>query len=451
MASQARKPKGSPNGTGGQFDHTTHPAGSALPSLTGTNSLPVGNEFMDTADSIARNLYDHQQDWDDLPIGGCYRIDDGGNYVTEQDWDTVWDGHESEKQAWMLSDNGQYTREQVTAMTPAEIKAAYESEDFYPEAAYYTEKDEDDYDLDAPIGATMAADIQQAGEQLSGQSRESMDFEPGEKVYATPTGFVSDAEWEQAWAAKPAYARAAYELAHRHPGLNMANLSPKQIITMNNSEESYEQYVWGTGRSNETDTDLDDVTRLNMDLYRQNERNAKYAGRDLNNVICMREAEYEGNDGTLTANVQDAKTRILDSHNPTADMDSMSTLALGLNHDPENTVRMLAGQMSTRGDTGGLKQSLQTSLASVNDDYDRDNAEKLSTILTCIENNADDTHGAAWLAAAMDAFASYRQGEQETARRQANQVRAAGIGGLGRPADTAITVADAILSRFNRP
>ena len=165
----------------------------------------------------------------------------------------------------------------------------------------------------------------------------------------------------------------------------------------------------------------------------------------------MREAEYEGNDGTLTANVQDAKTRILDSPEPTADMDSMSTLALGLNHDPENTVRMLAGQMSTRGDTGGLKQSLQEQLASVNDVYDRDNAEKLSTILTCIENNADDTHGAAWLAAAMDAFASYRQGEQETARRQANQVRAAGIGGLGRPADTAITVADAILSRFNRP
>lgn len=451
MASQARKPKGSPNGTGGQFDTTTHPAGSALPSLTGTDTLPVGNEFMDTADSIARNLYDHQQDWDDLPIGGCYRIDDGGNYVTEEDWDTVWDGHELEEQAWMLSDNGQYTREQVTAMTPAEIKAAYESEDFDPEAAYYTEKDEDDYDLDEPIGATMAADIQQAGEQLAGQSRESMDFEPGEKVHATPTGFVSDAEWEQAWATKPAYARASYELAHRHPGLNMANLSPKQIITMNNSEESYEQYVWGTGRSNETDTDLDDVTRLNMDLYRQNERNAKYAGRDLNNVICMREAEYEGNDGTLTANVQEATLRILDSPEPTADMDSMSTLALGLNHDPENTVRMLAGQMSARGDTGGLKQSLQTSLASVNDVYDRDNAEKLSTILTCIENNADDTHGAAWLATAMDAFASYRQGEQETARRQANQVRAAGIGGLGRPADTAITVADAILSRFNRP
>lgn len=451
MANQARKPKGSPNGTGGQFDHTPSQPNGTLPALTDPEDMPVGGETMDKAETIALNLYGRQRDWDDLPVGGCYRIDDLGNYVTEADWDTVWAGHELEKQAWMLSDNGQYSRDQVTAMTPAEIKNTYESKDFHPDIAYYTEKDEGDYDMLTPMGDKREEALWETSVHLEDISKESMDFEPGEQVHATAAGFVSEQEWNEAFAGSQDYEKAAYELSQRHPGLRMANLTPQQVFAMHDSEKAYEQYVYASNGAHSAEADLErhPSMRRAAALYRQNERNAKYAGRDLNNVISLRESEYAGNDGTLTANVRDAKTRILDSRNPTADMDSMSTLALGLNHDPENTVRMLAGQMSTRGGGGDLKQSLQTSLASVNDVYDRDNAEKLSTILTCIENNADDTHGAGQLAAAMGAFASCRQGDNETARREAARIRSAGLNGLGRPAALAYIVADVIHDYLN--
>ncbi len=450
MANQARKPKGSPNGTGGQFDHTPNQPNDTLPALTDPEDMPVGGETMDKAETIALNLYDRQRDWDDLPVGGCYRIDDLGNYVTEADWDTVWAGHELEKQAWMLSDNGQYSRDQVTAMTPAEIKNTYESEDFHPDIAYYTEKDEGDYDMLTPMGSKREEALWETSEYLANISKESMDFEPGEQVHATAAGFVSEQEWNKAFAGSQDYEKAAYELSQRHPGLRMANLTPQQVFAMHDSEKAYEQYVYASNGAHSAEADLErhPFMRRAAALYRQNERNAKYAGYGLDDVIGMRESEYAGNDSTLTANVQDATLRILNSPDPTADMDSLSTIALGLNHDPENTVRMLAGQMSARGDTGGLKQSLQEQLDSDNT-YDQNNAKRLSTILTCIENNADDRRGAGQLAAAMGAFASCRQGDTETARREAARICSARIISLGRPAALAYTVADVIHDYLN--
>ncbi len=287
-----------PNGTGGQFDHMNH-TDMGLPALD-VSTQPVGGQFIDKTAEIAEKLFDRKQDWDDLPIGGCYRINDFGDYVTEDDWRDVWDeypleekawmladngqyttdevAHMSpyrindfgdyvteddwrdvwdeyplEEKAWMLADNGQYTTDEVAHMSPAEIEHAYDAGGFHPAYVFYTEKDEDDYDLDEPIGATMSDCVRRTGEQLAQQSGESMDFNPGETVHATPDGFVGEHEWEQAWGDQPAYARAAYELSCRHPGLHMENLSPMQIVTMNNSEQAYEQYVWGTGRSNETE------------------------------------------------------------------------------------------------------------------------------------------------------------------------------------------------------
>lgn len=445
----------------GRFkDQNKHHVPTDLPAADSANT-PVGEEFIDDANTIAEGLFDRKQDWDDLPIGGCYRINDFGDYVTEEDWEEVWDGHPLEEKAWMLADNGRYTSDEVARMSPDEIEAAYDEGDIYidtydqhPAYAYYTEKyEEDDYDLDEPIGEGMASDIQQTGEQLAGQSRESMDFEPGEHVHATPDGFVSDTEWEQAWGDQPAYARAAYELSCRHPGLHMENLSPKQIITMNNSEQAYEEYIYedgGTHHLRESDTMLSKQDRLSADMYRQNERNTQYAGRDLNDVICMRESAYTGNDGTLTANVQRSTLRMLDSPNPTADMDSMSTIALGLNHDPDNTVHMITGQMSGHSDARSLKQSLKEQLDS-DTTYDHENAERLSTALNIIANNADDTQGAGWLATSLGAFADYRHGDEEQARRTANEVRhslrahADDPATRSKPWRTAGIVADAIL------
>lgn len=444
------------NNDGTFADKDKHHAPTDLPAADNDHT-PVGEEFIDNANTIAGELFERKQDWDDLPIGGCYRINDFGDYVTEDDWDEVWDGHPLEEKAWMLADNGRYSTADVARMTPAEIEAAYDEGDIYIDTyghetyAYYTEKyEEADYDLDEPIGASMAADIHQTGKQLAKQSRESMDFEPGEHVHATSARFVSEAEWEQAWAGKPAYMRAAYELSCRHPGLNIESLSPKQIITMNNSEQAYDQYVHGDGHANESDTGLDYVTCITMGLYRQNERNTQYAGRDLNNVISLRENAYTGNDGTLTANVQRSTLRMLDSPDPTADMDSMSTIALGLNHDPDNTVHMITGQMSGHSDARSLKQSLKEQLDS-DTTYDHENAERLSTALNIIANNADDTQGAGWLATSLGAFADYRHGDKEQARRTANEVRhslqahADDPATRSKPWQTAGIVADAIL------
>lgn len=234
---------------------------------------------------------------------------------------------------------------------------------------------------------------------------------------------------EQAWAGKPVYARAAYELSCRHPGLNVESLSPKQIITMNNNEDAYEQYIYEDGGNHhlrESDTLLSEQDRATADMYRQNERNAQYAGRDLNDVICMRESAYTGNDGTLTANVRDATHRILDAPNPTADMDTMSTIALGLNHDPAETVDVVTAMTSTRsGDEPGLAQRLRHRLSSETDTWSQQDAEKMSTIMDCVANNADDTHGAGWLATSLGAFADYRTGNKDQARRTAEQVREA--------------------------
>lgn len=444
------------NNDGTFADKDKHHAPTDLPAADNDHT-PVGEEFIDNANTIAGELFERKQDWDDLPIGGCYRINDFGDYVTEDDWDEVWDGHPLEEKAWMLADNGRYSTADVARMTPAEIEAAYDEGDIYIDTyghetyAYYTEKyEEADYDLDEPIGADTAADIHQTGKQLAKQSRESMDFEPGEHVHATSARFVSEAEWEQAWAGKPAYMRAAYELSCRHPGLNIESLSPKQIITMNNSEQAYDQYVHGDGHANESDTGLDYVTCITMGLYRQNERNTQYAGRDLNNVISLRENAYTGNDGTLTAQVQRSTLRMLDSPDPTADMDSMSTIALGLNHDPANTVHMITGQMSGHSDARSLKQSLKEQLDS-DTTYDHENAERLSTALNIIANNADDTQGAGWLATSLGAFADYRHGDKEQARRTANEVRhslrahADDPATRSKPWQTAGIVADAIL------
>ena len=446
------------NNDGTFADKDKHHAPTDLPAADNDHT-PVGEEFIDNANTIAGELFERKQDWDDLPIGGCYRINDFGDYVTEDDWDEVWDGHPLEEKAWMLADNGRYSTADVARMTPAEIEAAYDEGDIYIDTyghetyAYYTEKyEEADYDLDEPIGADTAADIHQTGKQLAKQSRESMDFEPGEHVHATSAWFVSEAEWEQAWAGKPAYMRAAYELSCRHPGLNIESLSPKQIITMNNSEQAYDQYVHGDGHANESDTGLDYVTCITMGLYRQNERNTQYAGRDLNNVISLRENAYTGNDGTLTAQVQRSTRCVLDSPDPAADMDSMSTIALGLNHDPAETVDVITAMTSTRsGDDAGLEQRLRHRLVSETDPWSRHNAETMSTIMDCVANNADDTQGAGWLATSLGAFADYRHGDKEQARRTANEVRhslhahADDPATRSKPWQTAGIVADAIL------
>ena len=78
------------------------------------------------------------------PFEGVYRINDFGEYVSEEDWLNVWTGYPAWwPEAWLLADNGQFTDNEVSRMSVEEIEAAYGDPGFYPEFAFYTEVGED--------------------------------------------------------------------------------------------------------------------------------------------------------------------------------------------------------------------------------------------------------------------------------------------------------------------
>lgn len=78
------------------------------------------------------------------PLSGVYRINDVGEYVSKEDWESVWSSYPPWwSHAWMLADNGQYTSDEVSRMSIEEIEAACKDPGFYPEYAFYTDADED--------------------------------------------------------------------------------------------------------------------------------------------------------------------------------------------------------------------------------------------------------------------------------------------------------------------
>lgn len=74
------------------------------------------------------------------PFEGVYRINDMGEYVSEEDWLNVWAGYPAWwPEAWLLADNDQFTANEVSRMSVEEIEAACGDPGFYPEFAFYTE------------------------------------------------------------------------------------------------------------------------------------------------------------------------------------------------------------------------------------------------------------------------------------------------------------------------
>lgn len=103
---------------------------------------PLGTDGMDAVFWRAELLQDYVKDQFE-PHQGVYRINDFGEYVSEDAWHRVWGTVPAwAEKAWMLADNGQYTRAEVAAMTLDEIEAAYDDPDFEPKYAFYTEADE---------------------------------------------------------------------------------------------------------------------------------------------------------------------------------------------------------------------------------------------------------------------------------------------------------------------
>lgn len=103
---------------------------------------PIGRDTMDGILAVTGELRARVRRAFE-PFEGVYRIDDLGEYVSEDDWREVWGGRPAwHEKAWMLADNGRLSAAEVAAMSPEEIEAAYGDPAFEPEVAFYTEADE---------------------------------------------------------------------------------------------------------------------------------------------------------------------------------------------------------------------------------------------------------------------------------------------------------------------
>lgn len=97
---------------------------------------------MDRIDAVATRLLKFTRDRF-RPHEEIYRINDFADYVSKRDFDAVWQEHPAWRvDAWMLSDNGSYTRDEICAMTISEIERAIAASSYDPQYAYYTEADE---------------------------------------------------------------------------------------------------------------------------------------------------------------------------------------------------------------------------------------------------------------------------------------------------------------------
>lgn len=106
-------------------------------------SNAIGSEVMDAILGVTDELRACVRD-EFEPFEGVYRINDFGEYVSEEDWENAWAGHPSWwPKAWMLADNGQHTSDEVSRMSVEEIEAAYDDPGFYPEFAFFTQLDEE--------------------------------------------------------------------------------------------------------------------------------------------------------------------------------------------------------------------------------------------------------------------------------------------------------------------
>lgn len=166
------KPSDHPRGIGGQFIDKNGTPRMNVPLPPRPQDLPVGDRFSQDMYGIAEELFDHKRDWDELPAGGCYRLNEWGDYVTEDDWDRMWLDHELEMKAWMGVTNEWFDSEDLPNMTPREIEAAYDDDDLNPDVSFYTEKHENDLEDAKSLDADKA--MQEANRAYAGMDMEQV-------------------------------------------------------------------------------------------------------------------------------------------------------------------------------------------------------------------------------------------------------------------------------------
>lgn len=101
----------------------------------------IGTELLSKAINAGEGLRNIAHDIDEFAKGeGVYRINDDGDYVGAREYEEFWGKFPGWYSiAWIVTDNGQYTFDDVANMTMTELMRVYMSDDFDPEHAYYTE------------------------------------------------------------------------------------------------------------------------------------------------------------------------------------------------------------------------------------------------------------------------------------------------------------------------
>ena len=105
----------------------------------------IGDEILTMIERETHELCQHIQD--DFPAyTPVYRINDGGDYVSEEDWDAFWEKHSPwHEEVWMLVDNGDFTHDDVAGMTLGHALYEYNHDnDLYFENAFYTEWEDEE-------------------------------------------------------------------------------------------------------------------------------------------------------------------------------------------------------------------------------------------------------------------------------------------------------------------
>ena len=106
-------------------------------------STAIGKQTMDAILNVTDRLRECVRD-SFTPCEGIYRINDFGEYVSEEDWLSAWANYPAWwSKAWMLADNGQFTADQVSWLSFEEIETIFNSAAFEPEYAYFTEANGD--------------------------------------------------------------------------------------------------------------------------------------------------------------------------------------------------------------------------------------------------------------------------------------------------------------------
>ncbi len=138
------------SGTWGQGHYTDDISDAVQEYLAQTKAVQAGDAV--GYDAVASILADADKALRPLvrgefePNEGIYRLNDMGEYVSEDDFESYWEGKPDwHRMAWMLADNGRFTVRDVASMSVEQIGRAYEDPSFEPEIAFYTTADEDGF------------------------------------------------------------------------------------------------------------------------------------------------------------------------------------------------------------------------------------------------------------------------------------------------------------------